>query len=102
MAIEINGRMNSPVPLKTTPKTGVDSGQKVAVAPTKKDDSVALTNATQAIKKAFGSSSSSPVDTDKVNSIKKALADGSYQVDAEKVAKKMLQLEKLMPQENSA
>lgn len=101
MAIEINGRMNSPVPLKTTPKTGVDSGQKVAVLPTKKDDSVALTNATQEIKRALGSSSASPVDIDKVNSIKKALADGSYQVDAEKVAKKMLQLEKLMPQENS-
>ncbi|WP_432743874.1 flagellar biosynthesis anti-sigma factor FlgM [Methylobacter sp. G7] len=102
MAIEINGRMNSPVPLKTPSKTGVDSGQKVAVPPTKKDDSVALTNATQEIKKTFGSSSAVPIDIDKVNSIKKALADGSYQVDAEKVAKKMLQLEKLMPQENSA
>ncbi|WP_340121022.1 flagellar biosynthesis anti-sigma factor FlgM [Methylobacter svalbardensis] len=101
MAIEINGRMNSPVPLKTIPKAGVDGEQKAAVTPTKKDDSVALTNATQEIKKALGSSSASPVDIVKVNSIKKALADGSYKVDAEKVAKKLIQLEKLMPQENS-
>jgi negative regulator of flagellin synthesis FlgM len=101
MAIEINGRTNSPAPLKTTPKTGVDNTQKVAVTPTKKDDSVALTSATQEIKKAFGSSSPLPVDIDKVNSIKKALADGSYQIDAEKVAKKLVQFEQLIPQENS-
>ncbi|MDO9423187.1 MAG: flagellar biosynthesis anti-sigma factor FlgM [Methylobacter sp.] len=101
MAIEINGRMNSPAPLKTIPKAEVDGEKKVAAPNAKIDDSVALTSTTQEIKKAFGSSSASPVDIDKVNSIKKALADGSYQADAEKVAKKMIQLEKLMPQENS-
>ncbi|MGR9014132.1 MAG: flagellar biosynthesis anti-sigma factor FlgM [Gammaproteobacteria bacterium] len=102
MAIEITtNRVNSPTPIKSPPKGGADGEKKVAVTDTKIGDSVALTSATQEIKKALGSSSASPVNIDKVNSIKKALADGTYQVDAERVAKKMIQLEKSIPQENS-
>ncbi|MGZ4955344.1 MAG: flagellar biosynthesis anti-sigma factor FlgM [Methylobacter sp.] len=102
MAIEITGRTNSPTPIKTSPKTEVvDVEKKVAVTNTEKTDSVALTITTQEIKKAFGSSSASSVDIDRVNSVKKALADGSYSINAEKVAKKLIQLEKLMPQDNS-
>lgn len=102
MAIEINNRAASPTPINKTPlKTGgIDGEKKVAVTTSvEKDDSVALTSATQEIKKAF-SSSTSPVDIDRVNAVKKALADGSYTVNAEKVAKKMLQFEQLMPSEN--
>lgn len=102
MAIEITGRTNSLTPIKTPPKPGVDGEKKVAVTNTEKGDSVALTTTTQEIKKAFGSSSALPVDIDRVNSIKKALADGSYSINAEKVAKKLMQFEKLMPQENNA
>jgi negative regulator of flagellin synthesis FlgM len=101
MAIEISGRTNSPTPIKTPPKSGVDGEKKVAIANTEKDDSVALTSASQEIKKAFGSSSASPVDIDRVNSIKKALADGHYPINAEKTASKLIQFEKLMTQENS-
>lgn len=101
MAIEITGRTNSPTPIKTSPKAEVDGEKKVAVAKTENDDSVALTPATQELKKAFGSSSASPVDIDRVNSVKKALADGNYPINAEKVAKKLIQFERLMPQENS-
>jgi negative regulator of flagellin synthesis FlgM len=97
MAIEVTGRTNSPTPIKTTPKAGVDGEKKVAVTTPENHDVVALTTATQEIKKAFGSSSASPVDIDRINSIKKALADGSYQIDAEKVAKKLIEFEKLMP-----
>ena len=97
MAIEVTGRTNSPTPIKTTPKAGVDGEKKVAVTTPENHDVVALTTATQEIKKAFGSSSASPVDIDRVNSIKKALADGSYQINAEKVAKKLIEFEKLMP-----
>jgi negative regulator of flagellin synthesis FlgM len=97
MAIEVTGRTNSPTPIKTTPKAGVDGEKKVAVTTPENHDVVALTTATQEIKKAFGSSSASPVDIDRINSIKKALADGSYQINAEKVAKKLIEFEKLMP-----
>ena len=101
MAIEITGKTNSPTLFTTTPKAGVDGEKKVAVIHTEKNDSVALTSTTQEIKKAVGSSSASPVDIDRVNSIKKALADGSYAINAEQVAKKLIQFEKLMPQKNS-
>ncbi len=101
MAIEITGKTNSPIPIKTTPKAGVDGDKKVAITNTVKDDSVALTTTTQEIKKALGSSSASPVDIGKVNSVKKALADGSYSINAEKVAKKLIQFEKLLSKENS-
>lgn len=100
MAIEITGRTNSPTLINPSPKAGVDGEKKVAVTSTENDDSVALTTATQEIKKTVGSSSS-PVDIDRVNSIKKALADGSYSINAEKVAQKLIQFDKQMPQENS-
>ncbi|HEY8218640.1 MAG TPA: flagellar biosynthesis anti-sigma factor FlgM [Methylobacter sp.] len=98
MAIEITGRTNGPAPIKTAPKAGVDGEKQVTIASPEKDDVVALTTATQEIKKAFGLSSALPVDIDRVNTIKKALADGSYQINAENVAKKLIEFEKLMPQ----
>ncbi|MDD4905113.1 MAG: flagellar biosynthesis anti-sigma factor FlgM [Methylobacter tundripaludum] len=101
MAIEITGRTNSPTPIKTSPKAEVDGERKVVAKNTEEADSVALTSTAQEIKKTFGSSSASPVDIDRVNSVKKALADGSYQINAENVAQKMIQFEQLMPQKNS-
>jgi negative regulator of flagellin synthesis FlgM len=101
MAIEITGRTNGPTQIQTPPKASIDGEKKVTVTNTENDDSVALTSATQEIKKTLGSSSASPVDIDRVNSVKKALADGSYSINAEKVAQKLVQFEKLMPQENS-
>lgn len=103
MAIEITSKTNSSIPIKTPQKTGVEAEKKVAATTnTEKTDSVALTATTQEIKKAFGSSSALPVDIERVNSIKKALADGSYSINAEKVAKKLVQFEKLLSQENNA
>jgi negative regulator of flagellin synthesis FlgM len=103
MAIEINSRATAgPATIKISQKPGgVDNEIKVAAETTslEKGDSVALTSVTQEIKKAF-STSTAPVDMDRVNAVKKAVADGSYSVNAEKVAKKMIQFEQLMPSEN--
>lgn len=101
MAIEITGRLNSPTPIKTPPKAEVDGEKRVATTNVEKDDTIALTTTTQEMKKAFGSSPVSSVDIDRVNAIKKALDEGNYQTNAERVSKKLIQFEKLMSQENS-
>ncbi len=100
MAIEISSKINNFQTTKTPPKANVDSEKKTTITSTEKNDSVALTSASQEIKKAVGSSSAAPVNTDKVNAIKKALADGSYSINAGQIAKKLIQFEKLMPQDN--
>jgi negative regulator of flagellin synthesis FlgM len=102
MAIEITGRTGGPTFIKTSPKADVEGGKKVAVTATEKDDSVDLTSTNQEIKKAFSPSSATPVDIDRVNSVKKAVAEGSYAINAERTAKKLIQFEKLIPQENSS
>lgn len=94
----ITGRTPNLTAAKTAQKTESEGEKKVAAKGTEKTDSVAITATTQEIKKAFGSSS---VDTDRVNAVKKALADGSYSINAEKIAGKMIQFEKLMSKNNS-
>ena len=106
MAIEINGgaKTSTPTPIQAPSKVGVDVAASTVVqtATPEKNDSVALTATTQEIKKPVGSSSASPVNSDRVNAVKKALANGSYSVDPQKIANKLLQFEQLMPQENSS
>jgi negative regulator of flagellin synthesis FlgM len=66
-----------------------------------KNDSIAITAMAQEIKRAFESSSSvSTVNVDRVAAVKQALADGNYQINAERIAEKMIQFEKQMPQDN--
>ena len=69
----------------------------------KKNDSIAITAIAKEIHKAFETSSAtSAVDFDRVSAVKKALADGSYSINAERVAKKLIQFEKLLPKDNSS
>ena len=63
-----------------------------------KTDSVAITTVAQGIKQAVAASSSgSIVDVNKVSALKNALANGSYQINAESIAKKMIHYESIMP-----
>lgn len=98
MGIEsITGRARPPVTNGSSPVIEVDSGSKVAPKSTEKTDSVAITATAQELKKAFETTSSETVvDMDRVAAVKKALDDGSYRIDAEKIAGKMIQHEKLM------
>lgn len=98
MAIDgITGRMRPPVANNTGQKVEVDSGNKVSAKQAEKTDSVAITAAAQEIKKSLETSSSATIiDVERVTAVKKALADGSYQINAEKIAEKMIQHEKLM------
>lgn len=99
MAIEsISGRTRPPVTTGTNQKVEADSADKVSTKHAERADSIAITATAQGLKKAFESNSSDAVvDVDRVASIKKALAEGSYQINAERVAEKMIQQEKLMP-----
>lgn len=102
MAIEsITGRAGNPSSIKTVQKAEVDDRKQTATKRTEKDDSIVITSVAQEIKKAFQSSPGSAVDIDRVNAVKKALAEGSYAINAERIAKKMIQFEKLMPQDDS-
>lgn len=99
MTIEsITGRAHTSLTIKTNQKAEIDSGKKAAIKNAERNDSIAITAMAQGIKKAFESSSSvAVVDADRVAAVKQALADGSYQINAERIAEKMIQYEKLMP-----
>lgn len=102
MAIEsITGRAGNPSSIKTAQKAEVDDQKQATTKRIEKDDSIAITGVAQEIKKAFESSPGSVIDIDRVNAVKTALAEGSYSINAEKIAKKMIQIEKLMSQDNS-
>jgi negative regulator of flagellin synthesis FlgM len=98
MTIEsITSRAQTPLTLKTPTKTDTSIG--ITLIPSvEKNDSVAITTVAQDIKQAVASSSSgSNIDINKVTAVKNALANGSYQINAESIAKKMIQYESLMP-----
>ena len=101
MTIEsITGRTHPPLTIKANQKVGIDSEKNASVKSAEKNDSIAITAMAQGIKKAFESSfSATLVDVERVAAVKKALADGTYQINAEKIAEKMIQYEKLMSQD---
>lgn len=98
MTIEsITSRAQTPLTLKTPKKTDTSIGI-TSIPSVEKNDSVAITTVAQDIKQAVASSSSgSNIDINKVTAVKNALANGSYQINAESIAKKMIQYESLMP-----
>jgi negative regulator of flagellin synthesis FlgM len=100
MAIEsISGRTRVPVINSSGQKTEVDGGNKLSAKQAEKADSIAITDIAQGIKKTLETSASADVvDVERVNAVKKALAEGSYQINAEKIAEKMIQHEKMMGQ----
>ncbi len=103
MAINsITSKSNTPLTVKTAPKADAESVKETTTGTAEKNDSIAITAIAKEIHRAFETSSaSSAIDFDRVAAVKKALADGSYTVNAEKVAEKMIQFEKLMPRDNS-
>ena len=101
MAIEsIKGGVINPSLTKSVQKAEVEDQKQATIQRIEKDDSIAITAVVQEIKKAFESSSESAVDMVRVNAVKHALAEGSYTVNAERIAAKMIQFEKLMPLDN--
>jgi negative regulator of flagellin synthesis FlgM len=101
MTNEINGlshpRPLDPVDTKSAknPAVGRDAGPATKPAAPTVSDSVSLTDAAARLRRLEAALADHPVvDKQRVADIRQALADGSYQTDPERVADKLLALER--------
>ncbi len=102
MTIEsITGRVNTISPITSVKKAEVDDQKQVQASGIKKEDRVEQTTVMQGFRKAVESTSASAVDVDRVDSIKKAIAEGRYKIDAENIARKIIEFEKSLPPDES-
>ncbi|MEI7795074.1 MAG: flagellar biosynthesis anti-sigma factor FlgM [Methylococcaceae bacterium] len=103
MAIELikNGGGISP-PFKSTPKNS-ETGENTAISTaetkiTVRGDSISITNTMIEIRKNFNASTESSVDAErlaKIERIKHAIESGTYKIDPDRIARKMLQFDSL-------
>ncbi len=96
MAIEsITGRQLNPSSDKASLKTNTAGKQAgAAVNSEQSEDRSKITSVVQEIKKALESTTSEPIfDKERVAALKESISNGTYEIDAEKIAKKMLQFE---------
>lgn len=100
MAIELNGLSSNQTTAartkSTDPNSTVASNNGKPNTSTAQADTVRLSEAVQAIQSANRQlDDASDFNAERVAEIKSAIADGSFSVNAERVASKMLQFEKL-------
>lgn len=72
---------------------GVNANAADATPAAPADDSVQLTASARALQQAAQADKGNAIDTHRVEQIRKALADGSYRVDATRIADRMISLE---------
>ncbi|MFA5985035.1 MAG: flagellar biosynthesis anti-sigma factor FlgM [Methylococcaceae bacterium] len=96
MAIDsINNRPQQVRTPTAAPKpTETAKANETAGKPIQNNDTVAITSAAQEIKNASNTSLLSAFDIDKVNAVKKSLADGNYTINADRIAEKIIQFDK--------
>lgn len=103
MPIEINGQNNQPVNTDrhTRPENSVGRSEPTVEQdstgrPSTKD-TVSLTETSAQLRSIESSLASLPVvDTQRVEAIKLAIADGSYQVNAQSIADKLISFEQIL------
>ncbi|MEY4720201.1 MAG: hypothetical protein RL563_2819 [Pseudomonadota bacterium] len=102
MAIEIiNTKPIGPSPSnKPTNNTTVATNSKTAVetTPVAQDDSVVITSTAQNIQNASSTNASAPVNEQRIQKLMAAVQDGSYQINPERIAEKMLDLDLNLPE----
>ena len=82
---------------KSANKNTVDLKNQTAT-PIASDDTVSITSTAKDIKNASGSGSTSPeVNEARVAELKSVLQEGNYKIDPDRVAEKMMQLDKMLP-----
>lgn len=69
------------------------TGSEAASGTAGADDRVQLTDSAKAMQEAARTQSGAEVDTKKVEQLRQALASGTYKVDANRIADRMLSLE---------
>lgn len=85
---KVNEQAADKAPRAETPAAqGTASGQ---------GDTVRISDAAQALQRSNADQGNSDVDTDRVAQIKAAIEDGSYKIDNERIAERMMQFEKLL------
>ncbi|MCF6203003.1 MAG: flagellar biosynthesis anti-sigma factor FlgM [Methylococcaceae bacterium] len=90
MTIQSLGKANNiALPSKTTLSNKVENSSPQS--PLKSTDNVDITVAAKQISESSGSSSM--INQDRIDEIKKSLDEGVYQVDANRIADKMIQME---------
>jgi negative regulator of flagellin synthesis FlgM len=91
----MSSKINSLPPIGSTPDIAAltprktESSKKDAVAP--ESDSVKLTPSGRALGEG---ATEAPVDAHRVEKLRQAIADGSYRVDADRIAGKLLDIER--------
>lgn len=94
MGIEnISGRTNLNSVSNRTPRPSSSAGAPVSPQNTDKID----TQIADKIKIALSSPNSEPVRNPKIAELQQAIASGSYKIDPERIASKMLQFERALP-----
>lgn len=101
MSVDFNGIGPGQVNTKTSSTTTDKGAQKSPATPTEqartqgsRPDNVSLSSQARDLKKLEERLDSYPeVDDNRIEQIKSALADGSYKIDAEKLAQKMLDMD---------
>jgi len=90
----VSGKANAiALSSKSTPNGKTKGSEPQATE--KQKDNIDITAVAKEITKAFESSKTTPaINQERVEAVKKALAEGSYPINAEKIAEKMIQMER--------
>lgn len=104
MAIEINNVSHSPGQVtelsgqqREAARPATDKAADKSNSPAAGGDQVSLTPTAQQLRTLEDKIAAQPVvDTQKVNAVKDALANGSFEINAERIAGKMMSLEKAL------
>ena len=57
------------------------------------DDQVSLTDSAQALQASEGNRGSAPVDSQRVEHLRQSIAEGSYRVDVDRIAAKLIEID---------
>ncbi len=64
-----------------------------AAAPSRNSDQLKLTDSARALQEVARQNDASPIDAKRVDEVRRALADGSYKVDAGRIADRMIAMD---------